>query len=206
MGDGVSLSELARQLGRAKSGLHKLAKAKQIPQLGDGTFDVEAVRKSLEKNLDPARSAGQKPVHEAVHRSPASERRPTTTGPALPRTEDEAKFALALIRRVLEAEGFEVDQIDFNAARTADTILKAYQRDLAMAQQRKELVPLVQQQKHTSDAIVAIRQIWQRMPSRHGAAMARLSTRSRSAAETPSSAAIAADLDEMSKVTTKGQP
>ena len=65
MASGVSLSELARQLGRAKSGLHKLAKAKQIPQLDDGSFDVDAVRSALDSNLDPARKA----VHEPVHRS-----------------------------------------------------------------------------------------------------------------------------------------
>ena len=205
MGDGVSLSELARQLGRAKSGLHKLAKAKQIPQLGDGTFDVEAVRKALETNLDPARKAGQKPVHETVHRSPVGERTLPVNGPAV-RTPGDAAEAVALIAQILREEGVEADgAVDYNAARTAETILKARERHLKILQRRKELVPLVQQQKHTSDAIVAIRQIWQRMPSRHGAAMAAELGVSATDLDRVLSRAIAADLDEMSKVTSKGQ-
>ena len=52
---GISLSSLARELGRAKSGLHKLAKRGQIPQNSDGTFDIDAVKRALVANLSPLR-------------------------------------------------------------------------------------------------------------------------------------------------------
>ena len=201
MADGISLSELARQLGRAKSGLHKLAKSGQIPQRPDGTFDLAAVRAALESNLDPARKAA---VHEPVHRSPKSER-PVVNAPAAVCTPDDAAEAVALIAQVLREEGVEADgPVDYSAARTAETILKARERHLKILQRRKELVPLAQQQKHVSDAIVAIRQIWQRMPSRHGAAMAAELGVSAADLDRVLSRAIAADLDEMSKVAGKG--
>ena len=200
MSTGISLSELARQLGRAKSGLHKLAKAKQIPQLDDGTFDLAAVRSALDKNLDPARKAPS----QAVHRSPAGERSAVNTAAPI-QNADDAVQAIALIAQILREEGVEApDAVDYNAARTAETILKARERHLKILQRRKELVPLVQQLKHTSDAIVAIRQIWQRMPSRHGAAMAAELGVSPADLDRVLSRAIASDLDEMSKVAIKG--
>jgi hypothetical protein len=52
MEKGISLSELARQLGRAKSGLHKLAAKGQIPQRDDGKFDLDAVRSALASNTE----------------------------------------------------------------------------------------------------------------------------------------------------------
>jgi len=53
---GVSLCELARRLGRAKSGLHRLVTTGAIPRLPDGTFDVDAVRLALEQNINLAKS------------------------------------------------------------------------------------------------------------------------------------------------------
>lgn len=55
MPQGLSLNALAKATGRAKSGLHKLAKRQQVPRLSDGTFDLEAVKAALKANLDPAR-------------------------------------------------------------------------------------------------------------------------------------------------------
>lgn len=58
MADRLSLSELARRLGRAKSGLHKLAAAGQIPKGADGKYDEAEVRAALAANTDPARQPG----------------------------------------------------------------------------------------------------------------------------------------------------
>ena len=121
------------------------------------------------------------------------------------RTVDDAAQAVALIAQVLREEGVEADgPVDYNAARTAETILKARERHLKILQRRRELVPLALQQKHTGDAIVALRQIWQRMPSRHGAAMAAELGVSAAELDRVLTRAIAADLDEMSKVAIKG--
>lgn len=200
---GVSLSELARQLGRAKSGLHKLAKAKQIPQLSDGSFDVAAVQAALEKNVDPARKPVPEAVHQPVHRSPAGERPAKVNGQVV-RTVEDAAEAVALIAQILREEGVEApDSVDYNAARTAETILKARERHLKILQRRKELVPLVQQQKHVSDAIVSIRQVIQRLPSRHGASMAAELGVDAGDLDRVLSRAIAAELEELSRPITK---
>jgi antitoxin component HigA of HigAB toxin-antitoxin module len=171
--------------------VRKAVKAGRIKRENDGLFDLEACRSAWGGTTDPARSKVREPANQGA-RTPAV------------RTEADAQAAVALIRRVLEAEGADAGQIDFNAARTADTILKAYQRDLAMAQKRKELVPSALMQKHASDAITALRQIWQRSPSRHGAAMAAELGISATDLDRVWSRAIAADLEEMSKVTIKG--
>ena len=74
MSDGIGLSELARRLGRAKSGLHKLASLGQIPRNTDGSFDQVAVEKAL-GNLDPAR---RRPVHPTVHERTVNSERVNT--------------------------------------------------------------------------------------------------------------------------------
>jgi hypothetical protein len=50
----LSLSALARALGRDKSGLGRHAKKGTIPKRSDGTFDLEKVRLALAKNVDLA--------------------------------------------------------------------------------------------------------------------------------------------------------
>lgn len=70
MADRISLSELARRLGRAKSGLHKLAANGQIPKGADGKFDEAEVRAALAANTDPARQAASfAPVRSPFSRS-----------------------------------------------------------------------------------------------------------------------------------------
>jgi hypothetical protein len=67
----LSLSALARALGRDKSGLSRHAKRGTIPKRSDGKFDLEAVRRALKENIDlamvrPAQRcvvAGQESTH-----------------------------------------------------------------------------------------------------------------------------------------------
>lgn len=171
MPEGLSLSALARRLGRAKSGLHKLARAGQIPTLADGSFDEGEVRAALERNLDPARRS-------PVHRSPAGvngeRERSTRPAPVPPvSTEGDARAAVELIRRVLSEEGADsAGVIDFSMTRTAESILKVRERDLKIAERRKELVPLTAVKAHVGKAFIGYRQAIQRLPSRFAAQMA----------------------------------
>jgi hypothetical protein len=50
----LSLSALAKALGRDKSGLSRHAKRGTIPKRSDGKFDLEAVRRALKENVDLA--------------------------------------------------------------------------------------------------------------------------------------------------------
>ena len=112
----ITLTALADKLGRAKSGLSRLAKRGQIPRNADGTFNEKAVRKALASNVDPAR-------------------RLPLRGEEVPplKTIEDAKGAVALVRRVLREEGAEpTGPIDYAAARTAELILKTRERDLKM--------------------------------------------------------------------------
>jgi hypothetical protein len=54
--NGISLSELARRIGRDKGQLSRMAKAGRIPRQPDGSFDEAVVRQVLKRTLDPARS------------------------------------------------------------------------------------------------------------------------------------------------------
>jgi hypothetical protein len=76
---GISLSELARRIGRDKALVSRWAKQGKIPRLDNGNFDEEAVRRKLKGNLDPARA---KPLTDA-------DTKPLTVntyGPAIPLT------------------------------------------------------------------------------------------------------------------------
>lgn len=189
---GVSARELGRQLGVSDAAVRKAAKTRRIPQLADGTFDVEACRKAWGKATDPGRSKVREPANLACE--PANLGSQPTV-----RTEEDAKAAIALIARVLLAEGVASDGgIDFNAARTADTILKAHERELKIAQRRKELVPLARVKEHVEKAFIGLRQAIQRMPSRHVPEMAATLGCDPRALDAALSKAIAAELNELS--------
>lgn len=53
--ENLSLRELARLLGRAPSGVHKLAAQGKIPRNADGSFDLAPVMVALKENLSPLR-------------------------------------------------------------------------------------------------------------------------------------------------------
>ena len=157
---GVSGRSLATAIGVSEAAVRKAFKSGRIPRNDDGTFDVERCRAAWGRSTDPARSVVREPANSGAR-------------PPVVRTEADARDAIALIARVLQAEGVEAGgTIDYNAARTADTILKAHERDLKMAQRRKELVPMAAVKPHIEKAFVTMRQTIQQLPSRHVPAMA----------------------------------
>jgi hypothetical protein len=161
---GISLSKLAKELGRAKSGLHKLAQRGQIPRLEDGTFDLHAVTRALQSNLDPAR---RRPVASGRVNGKRRER------PALPRTDDEAREAVQLIRRVLEEEGVSNDgAISFDMVRTAAEILRCREREHRLQKARSEVYDREPVEELFFSSHRGIRDSWMNWPSRIGAQMA----------------------------------
>ena len=192
MGTGVSGRKLAALLGVSDAAVRKAVKAKRIQALADGTFDPEACRRAWWKGTDPARARVCEPANQGCEPANPEVRTPTV------RTEDDAKAAVALIARVLRAEGATADEIGFGEARTADTILKAYERELKIAQRRKELVPLGRVREHVEKAFIGIRQAIQRLPSRHVAAIAAELGCEAAALDAALTKAIAAELDALS--------
>ncbi len=83
--NGITLSELARRIGRDKGQLSRMAKAGRIPRLPDGSFDEATVRQALKRTLDPARS---KPLAGSQQLTP-EESTPLVYGPAIPLTYDD---------------------------------------------------------------------------------------------------------------------
>lgn len=166
---GLSLSALAKILRRAKSGLHKLAKAGKIPQLSNGRYDLAAVQRALESNLEPSRakrSQGERnpagPGEQVNGRTP----RPTISAPA------DAEQAVSVIREVLEREGAFKGIVDFNAARTAELILKSYGRWLDNEERTKGLIDAKAACEWVSDWAREVRDAWLNWPSRIGALLA----------------------------------
>jgi hypothetical protein len=186
---GVSNRAFAAMVGARSENTIRKADPSRIVRLSDGSIDAE-------KSLVAWRSAG-----DPARIKPRTDEPPLRTAVREPvlRTEADARDAIALIARVLQAEGVEAGgPIDFNAARTADTILKAYQRDLAMAQKRKELVPISGVKLHVEKAFVTARQTIQRLPSRHVPAMAAELGVDPGDLDRVLNRAIAAELEDMS--------
>jgi transposase-like protein len=88
---GISLSELARRIGRSKSLVSRWAKQGKISRKVNGLFDEAAVRQALKRNLDPARS---KPPESTVTMTDLTLR---TVRAAKPATPFEAGFVAALV-------------------------------------------------------------------------------------------------------------
>jgi hypothetical protein len=184
---GVSGRELARLLSVSEMAVRKAEKAGRICKLPGGGFDAEACRAAWRKATDPARTKLREPASRGSQ-------------PAV-RSEDDAREALKLIRRVLNGEGVEVNPdapVDFAMARTAETILKAHERDLKMAQRRKELVPLADVKQHVEKAFIGYRQAVQRLPSRFSAQIAAACGCDASTLDGALQQAIVAVLDELS--------
>ena len=77
----------------------------------DGTFDLETLKAELKSSTDPARTKV---------RTDRQGTQPSVT------TEDDARAAVSLVRQVLQEEGaYSSGTIDFEMARTAETILRA---------------------------------------------------------------------------------
>jgi hypothetical protein len=129
IGEDYSLTAISKILGRAKSGMHKLAKSGQIPKQMNGRYNLAAVQAALAANIEPGRARGGRRVHLA-QKPPSSEHAPeeVNTPDAKPiETLTDAAKAVSLIRQILENEGVKVGAaIDFQGARTAELILKAH--------------------------------------------------------------------------------
>lgn len=164
---GISLSELARRLGRNKSTLQRQAGAGTIPRNADKSFDEDAVRKALAERLDPARAKPLKPAAgEAVPSLPHVAAPPVATL-------EDAQEAVALIRRILAEEGRAIEGAPtFDDVRSADLILKARERALSLAVQEGELTPTRPALKHIAEAFSGYKRELQAMPARLGAQMA----------------------------------
>jgi hypothetical protein len=156
MADGISLGELSRRLKRDKGGLSRLAKKGRIPRNSDGSYDLDAVVAALKSNTDPARA---KPLPDGVD------------GPATVNTPDQAREAIALIAQILSEEG-QTGLSGFDAARTAETILKVRERDLNLAKKRGELVDSRRATELIFAKARAERDVWLQWPARVGALMA----------------------------------
>ena len=167
MSERLSLRAAGRLVGCDHAYLARLVKNGRLPRGTDKLVEVAAVRAILAQ-ADPAlrrkesTSKGGDPVVTG-HQSP----------PAAVTTDEQAKDAVALIGRVLQQEGIVPDgAVDFPMARLAETILKARQRDLVIAERRKKLVALDAVKQHVEKAFTGYRQAVQRMPSRYAAQMA----------------------------------
>lgn len=185
---GLSRRAFGKLVGVSGAAVQKAVNAGRIELLPDGTINPDASLKRWRATTDPARSkASTAKVDSRSKRS------------AVVRTEQDAADAITLIRRILAEEGADSSgEIDFGMARIAETILKARERELKMAQRRKELVPLDRVREHVSKAFIGFRQAVQRLPSRHVAAIAAELGCDAGALEAALSKAIAAELDGLS--------
>lgn len=189
---GVSRREFARIVGATEGAVRKAIKARRIDVLADGTIDPDAGRLRWAGSTDPARTKVRtKPNGTHSQSSPGTQ--------SLTVTEDDARAAISLVRRILKEEGADSEgTIDFDMARTAETILKSHERELKMAQRRKELVPLASVKGHVERAFIGLRQAIQRLPSRHVASIAAEIGCDPSLLDAALSKAIAAELDVLS--------
>lgn len=185
---GLSRRAFGKLVGVSGAAVQKAVNAGRIELLPDGTIDPDAALKRWRATTDPARSkASTAKVNGRKKRA------------AVVSTEQDAVDAVTLIRRVLAEEGADSSgEIDFGMARIAETILKARERELKMAERRKELVPLAKVREHVSRAFIGFRQAVQRLPSRHVAAIAAELGCDAGALDAALSKAIAAELDGLS--------
>jgi hypothetical protein len=175
-------------VGVSDTAVRKAVRAGRIDILPDGTIDPDAGRIQWSRTTDPARTK----VRTEVRSRPAGSQ-PSVT------TEDEARAAVSLVRQVLQEEGaYSSGTIDFEMARTAETILKSHERQLKMQERRKELVPLAAVKGHVERAFIGLRQAVQRLPNRHVAAIAAEIGCDPGKLDAALSKAIAAELDVLS--------
>ncbi|GJE54566.1 hypothetical protein EKPJFOCH_1044 [Methylobacterium thuringiense] len=147
-------------MGRAKSGLHKLAARGLIPKRADGKFDLDAVRSAIASNTDPSR---QPDAFTPVHGPENGERSAQNAGPSaevVAQASQDALLATTRVREILKAEGIVVsadDPLTFNHARTAETIVKVWQRDTLHDEAKKKLIPAEEAGRRWADEIVKLR-------------------------------------------------
>lgn len=114
--------------GTTHQAVSKAIETGRISTEPDGTIDPDKADAQWKSNTDPSHqdSAGNQKVATGNREAPV-------------RTEDDAREAVNLIARVLAEEG-QTGLNGFDAARTAETILKVHERDLGLAKARGELI------------------------------------------------------------------
>lgn len=170
-----SLSALAKVLGRAKSGLHKLAKSGQIPMLSNGRYNLASVQAALASNVDPGRQRGVHRKSKARGERAAGEQSGDQVNTASVRpvsTPDEAREAISMVRRILDEEGVKAGMVDFNATRTADLILKARERAIRIEVAQGRLVDADAVRKTVFNLSREDRDSWTNWPARIAPIMA----------------------------------
>jgi hypothetical protein len=164
---GISLSEVARRVGRDKSTLLRHVQRGLVPRLPDGSYDEDAVREALTSNLDPARSRPLKPAAGEIAPSLGD----VAATPVA--TIEDAQEAVALIRRVLAEEGRQIDGAPtYDDVRSAELILKARERAINIAASEGSMVPMAPLVRHVSEAFRNYRKSLEALPARYGAQIA----------------------------------
>lgn len=163
--DGLSLSEVARRVGRDKGGISRRVKSGDVRQGADGTFNEDHVREDLMRLFNPGRD---KPLKPRVEDNSAVDvvDEPITT-------KDQARAAISLVQSVLAEEGRKVDgAITFDDARTANEILKARKTLREIEQAEGLWLPRDEVVKHVASAFTNYRNEIRQMPARFGAQIA----------------------------------
>ncbi len=167
----LSLRKAGTAAGCDHAHLARAVKAGTLCRGRDGLVELADVQKMLAAS-DPAmrRKTARKVVTPAGD-SPVT---PPVGSPPRVTTPEDARDAVRLIEQVLAEEGAPLaGPIDYPAARLAETILKARDKALRIAERRKILVPLEPVKKHIASRVhrLAAGQS-RRMPSRHVPEMA----------------------------------
>ena len=164
----LGLRATGRAIGCDHAHLSRMVKAGGLRRGADGLLDVEEARLAVAKS-DPAlrRKSTPKAGDGPVTQPSGSPRGHHSESLAPVTTPDDARAALRLIEQVLADEGVEsTGPVDFPAARLAETILKARDRALRIAERKKTLVPAEATRKHFVSFLIGVRRTIQRMPSR----------------------------------------
>ncbi len=166
----LSLRKAGTAAGCDHAHLARAVKAGTLCRGQDGLVELADVQKMLAAS-DPAmrRKTARKVVTPAGD-SPVT---PPVGSPPRVTTPEDARDAVRLIEQVLAEEGAPLaGPIDYPAARLAETILKARDKALRIAERRKILVPLEPVRQHMFSAFTGLRRTIQAMPSRHVPEMA----------------------------------
>lgn len=163
--DGLSLSEVARRVGRDKGGLSRRVKSGDVRQNSDGTFNEDKVREDLTRVFNPGRDSPLKPrvdedaIVDAVDEPIA--------------TIEQAREAVSLVKSVLQEEGRAVTgAVTFDDARTANEVLKARRAVRELERVEGNLLPRDEVLKHVADAFANYKNEVRAIPVRFGAQMA----------------------------------
>lgn len=162
----VTKSEFSRRLGISKARVSQYV-GQGLPVDASGKIDEAIGRAWVKANIasEPSRLNTKRSARRA--RGKAAKATPPV------RTEQDALTAVTLVKRVLEQDSTgKPEGVDLSMARTAESILKSRERELKLAERRKELVPIADVRAHVSKAFTGFKMTMQRIPVRHAGAIA----------------------------------